>query len=166
MSHMTGVPFRLFAHIGAVTLVGVSGLACPAVTRAQVSLETIHQFGDDDGTLPAGALIQATDGRFYGTTTYGGASDLGTVFQLEPDGTFTVLHDFTGDADGANSYAPLIQASDGNFYGTTSEGGPCGLGTIFRLAPGGTFNTLHAFAGGPDNGASPFSAPFHATAGS
>jgi uncharacterized repeat protein (TIGR03803 family) len=165
MSHMTGVPFRLFAQIGAVTLVGVSVLACPAVTQAQVSLETIHQFGDDDGTLPAAALIQATDGHFYGTTPNSGASDLGTVFQIEQDGTFTVLHDFEGDTDGARSYAPLIQASDGNFYGTTSEGGPSGLGTIFRMTPDGTFSTLHAFAGGPDDGAVPFSALIQATDG-
>jgi uncharacterized repeat protein (TIGR03803 family) len=132
---------------------------------AQASFEVLHTFNDDDGAIPSGALIQAMDGTFYGTTSDAGAFGLGTVFAMLQDGTFTVIHDFTGDADGAISLAPLIQATDGNLYGTTSEGGLFGLGTVFRMTPDGALTTLHAFAGGPDDGAAPVAALIQATDG-
>jgi uncharacterized repeat protein (TIGR03803 family) len=70
--------------------------------------------------------------------------------------TFSVLHGFTGGADGANPYAGLIQDSRGNFYGTTQLGGTSNLGTVFKLDPMGTETVLHSFAGGTD-GANPYS---------
>lgn len=97
-----------------------------------------------NGTIPEGGLIQATDGNFYGTTYYNGASDGGTIFQITPSGTLTTLYDFACSESsckhGEFPSAALVQASDGDFYGTTLRGGagacPQGCGTVFRLSVG------------------------------
>ena len=129
------------------------------------TLTTLHVFtGGADGAYSRAPLIQATDGNFYGTTRYGGTLNAGTVFQLTPSGTLTTLHAFTGGADGAYPYGSLLQATDGNFYGTTREGGTLNAGTVFQLTPSGTLTTLHAFAGGAD-GAYPEAALIQAVDG-
>lgn len=90
-------------------------------------------------------MIQATDGNFYGTTYAGGTRGYGTVFKITDSGEFTTLHSFIANPnDGANPYAGLVQATDGNLYGTTYSGGNC-CGTIFSITPGGTYLTLHYF---------------------
>jgi uncharacterized protein (TIGR03437 family) len=115
------------------------------------------------GELPIAGLVQATDGDFYGTTDSGGADfGTGTVFKMTPAGTLTTLHSFDS-TDGASPFAALIQAADGNFYGTTYTGGAnCaetfGCGTVFKISPGGTLTTLYNFctqSGCPD-GAGPY----------
>jgi uncharacterized repeat protein (TIGR03803 family) len=83
----------------------------------------------------------------YGTTTGGGADNNGTVFRISPAGVLTTLYSFGGASDGSYPAAALLQASDGNFYGTTAYGGAYGLGTVFRMAPGGALTTLVAFDG-------------------
>src|SRR5262249_37509584 len=85
-----------------------------------------------EGANPTG-LAQGTNGAWYGTTYSGGASDSGTIFEVNGDGTgFSYLHSFTGvGADGANLYSPLIQGGDGAFYGTTVKGGAQSAGTVF-----------------------------------
>ena len=121
------------------------------------TLTTLHSFHLTDGDNPGAGLIQATDGNFYGMTYSGGANNssnctsgsCGTVFKITPAGSLTTLHKFDY-TDGANPIAPLIQASDGNFYGTTGGGGNCttfagGCGTIFRITATGTLTTLHSF---------------------
>jgi uncharacterized repeat protein (TIGR03803 family) len=111
-----------------------------------------------DGANPLFGVIQASDGTLYGTTVHGGASDLGAIFQMAPDGSdYAVLHSFTGGAtDGANPQYGVIQASDGTLYGTTLQGGVSGLGTVFRMAPDGSdYAVLHSFTGGATDGASP-----------
>src|SRR5208282_398944 len=94
-------------------------------------------------------LIQASDGNFYGTTYGGGANSDGTVFKITPSGTLTTLYSFCSKAnctDGANPQAGLIQATDGNFYGTTTFGGANSDGTVFKITPsGGTLTTLYSF---------------------
>ncbi len=85
-----------------------------------------------------------------------GANGVGTVFKITPSGTLTTLYSFcpqSGCTDGAEPNAALVQATDGNFYGTTFEGGANGVGTVFKITPSGTLTTLHSF----DNmdGASP-----------
>jgi len=92
------------------------------------------QTNCSDGNGP-GVLIHATDGNFYGITTYGGSSGIGTVYRISSSGQFTKLHDFTG-ADGSYPSWNLLQATDGNFYGTTRTGGSAGYGTVFRLSTG------------------------------
>ncbi len=76
-------------------------------------------------------MIQASDGNFYGTTYGGGPSNAGTVFKITPSGVESVLYSFTGGNDGGSPLAGLIQAADGNFYGTTQYGGPSNAGTVF-----------------------------------
>jgi uncharacterized repeat protein (TIGR03803 family) len=93
------------------------------------------------GVNPSAALIQASDGLFYGTTQFGGTHGHGSIFKITSTGTFTRLHSFNNN-DGAQPIAPLVQASDGNFYGTTSEGGSHGVGVIFKVNSSGNFNVL------------------------
>ena len=86
------------------------------------------------GGAPTAALIQASNGDFYGTTHAGGRG-YGTVFKISASGALTTLHSFCsqkGCTDGDYPYAPLVQATDGNFYGTTSARGAKGYGTIFK----------------------------------
>ena len=119
-------------------------------------LTTLYAFcsvtGCTDGEFPSGALIQATNGNFYGTTVEGGTNSLGTVFGITPAGKLTTLHSFDG-TDGALLQAGLIQATNGDFYGTATLGGTgrtCsggGCGTVFKITPGGTLTTLHSFDG-------------------
>src|SRR6185503_9449182 len=108
------------------------------------------------GASSGAALIQASDGNFYGTTFAGGSFGKGTAFKMTAAGVVTLLHTFTGGADGESPFAALFQANDGNFYGTTYSGGAGGKGTIFRIsADGSTFVTLYAFLGGAGSGANP-----------
>jgi|GEM_PF-1518619 len=90
-----------------------------------------------DGCLPMAGLIQLIDGFLYGTTSQGGAFDVGTVFKILSDGSgFRVIDSFGSDKDdGFNPQAGLTLAGDGYLYGTTLEGGPYGAGTIFRFFP-------------------------------
>src|SRR6185437_13486609 len=108
-----------------------------------------------DGQIPYAGLIQGSDGNFYGTTYNGGSSGLGTVFQVTPTGTETVLHSFAGGSDGAHPYAAVTQGSDGSIYGTTYQGGTSNLGTVFRVTADGTETVLYSFAGGSGDGANP-----------
>ena len=115
-------------------------------------LTTIYSFCSQtactDGSDPVAALVQSTDGSFYGTTYYGGTTNLGTVFRITPSGTFTTLHSFCSEnscTDGEGSWAQLIQATDGNFYGATYTGGDNGGGTIFDMSPDGALTTLYSF---------------------
>jgi uncharacterized repeat protein (TIGR03803 family) len=98
-------------------------------------------------------LVQAANGLFYGTTSYGGTNGAGTVFTLTTNGVLTSLVSFK-QSNGASPVGALIQASDGLFYGTTSSGGTNGgWGTVFRMMPDGTLTTLYSF--GYDDGANP-----------
>ena len=95
-------------------------------------------------------MLEATNGKFYGTTSAGGANGDGTVFEITAGGTLTTLYSFcsqSGCADGANPFAGLIQAANGRFYGTTAYGGANGVGTVFEMTAGGSLTTLHSFAG-------------------
>jgi len=108
--------------------------------------------GDLFMSLIAG-LVQATDGNFYGTTEYGGAYGGGTVFRITPSGALTTLYSFcaqSGCPDGESPVAAIVQATDGNFYGTMAQGGANGYGTIFKMTPTGTLTTLYNFYSQPN----------------
>ena len=119
------------------------------------TLTTLHIFDNTDGTLPAGTMVQGTDGDFYGTTFEGGVNSYGTVFKITPNGVFSSLYSF-GYVDGVGPVG-LMQASDGNFYGATQDGGSgsnCtakgGCGTIFRVTRAGAFASIYSFCSEPD----------------
>jgi len=95
-------------------------------------------------------VVQGSDGNFYGTTYLGGANGRGTVFKISPTGELTTLYSFCSQsscADGTQPAAPLVQGSDGNFYGTTYFGGTHNAGTIFKISPSGSFATVYNFSG-------------------
>ena len=126
-----------------------------AVTENE-GFKTLHKFmGARPGGFPIGGLVQASNGLFYGTTSTGGAHlKGGTVFSITAAGGFRTIYSFCAKADctdGANPMATLIQASDGNLYGTTYNGGAnttsCdgGCGTIFKITPAGTLTTVYNF---------------------
>ncbi len=127
-------------------------------------LTTLYNFcaktNCTDGEFPVAGLIQATDGNFYGTTWFGGANDnvncdlddyagCGTIFKITPDGMLTTLYSFCAQTNCTDGIAPftaaLIQATDGNLYGTTEYGGAYGAGTVFKITLDETLTTLHSF---------------------
>ena len=117
-------------------------------------LTVMHNFTEPDGASPAAGLVQTSDGNFYGTAGGRGAFGCGTIYKLSPAGVLTTLHSFTGaDGEGCDPQAPVIQANDGNFYGTTISGGTDYLGTVFQLTPQGGLTTVYRF--GYADGASP-----------
>ncbi len=108
--------------------------------------ELLHEFiWALDGVSSPLSLARAADGTIYGTAD-GGAFSKGVVFKLDPQRNLSILHDFTGGADGFAGFSLLI-GSDGNLYGTTTtdSGLPAGPASVFRLTPDGTFWILHAF---------------------
>lgn len=115
----------------------------------------VHSFTFTDGYQPSGDLVEGSDGNLYGTTQYGGAAASpfdfggGTVFRMSLAGLFTSLHDFTGNANGIQPRAGVVEGPDGNFYGTTSQGGSGLVGTVYKMTPAGVVTTLHEFTG-PD----------------
>jgi uncharacterized repeat protein (TIGR03803 family) len=132
---------------------GPSGFGSVFRLSPSGSLTNLHSFTGSDGANPSAALVQGSDSNFYGTTYQGGANGYGTVFRISPSGSLTTLWSFTSGLDGANSFSALVQGSDGNFYGTTSQGGASGDGTVFRITASGSLSNLHTFVG--SDGANP-----------
>ena len=140
------------------------------------TLTTLHSFCGSpnctDGYQPVAGLVQATNGDFYGTTYTGGANNDGTIFKITPGGALTRIYSFCAQpncTDGIWPVAGLIQATDGNLYGTTWGGGNyapgssnCGDGTVFKItpAPPYTLTTLYSFCSQPNctDGANPYAA--------
>jgi uncharacterized repeat protein (TIGR03803 family) len=120
----------------------------------------LHAFQGSDGREPQGTLIMDADGNLYGTTAAGGnmedCADIGcgTVFEVAPDGTETVLYAFKG-SDGQSPVGGVIADSAGNLYGTTLYGGTMGSGTAFELMPDGTETVLHSFLLSDGDGVNP-----------
>ena len=112
----------------------------------------LHSFNSWDGSNPGAGLVLGSDGNFYGNTAVGGAiasCSCGTVFKISSTGKLTTLHSFD-KTDGYYPYSPLVQGSDGSFYGTTDFGGRTtdgknGLGTVFKFTLAGEFESLHSF---------------------
>jgi uncharacterized protein (TIGR03437 family) len=139
----------------------------PSGTLTTLYVFCAHPQEDEpctDGANPMAGLVQATDGDFYGTTLYGGAYYGGNVFKITPGGTLTTLYSFCSQfpdcPDGYEPEAALIQATDGNFYGTTSGGvfavaTPRNGGTVFKITPGGSLTTLHSFCLSCGDGSNP-----------
>jgi uncharacterized repeat protein (TIGR03803 family) len=125
-----------------------------------------------DGFQPGGGLVQGADGNFYGTTYGGGTGSGGTIFKITASGALTTLYSFCSAPNCADGFGPgvgLIQATDGNFYGTTVGGGTgaVGGGTIFKIAPNGMLTTLYSFCSQSNcaDGSNPEAALLQATDG-
>lgn len=122
------------------------------------TIDLLYTFqGGNDGAYPFGSLVRDRRGNLYGVTLQGGVGNgpkgYGTVFELAPDGTETVLHVFQGIAGGDGATPTSLIRHGGDLYGTTTSGGiNCfdGCGTVFKLAPDGTETILYAFKGGSD----------------
>jgi len=125
------------------------------------STHVLHSFQDtDNGFFQYSGLALGPDGNFYGTTYYGGANGNGSIYQITPGGTYTTTYSFTplssplagsANSDGAVPYAGLVyDAGTGLFYGTTTQGGAYGYGTVFSVTPGtvGTLNPMYSFSNG------------------
>ena len=138
---------------GTTRLGGALGLGTVFRLDPDGSFVVLHHFSamGSDGGLPYASLIEASDGFLYGVTEIGGEDGFyGTLFRLTLDGTLVTLHAFDGEnGGGMSSQGRLLEASDGNFYGTTAEGGAAARGTVFRMQPGGQVTILHDFTG-PD----------------
>jgi uncharacterized repeat protein (TIGR03803 family) len=124
---------------------------------ATSSTKVIYSFaGDEDGEYPSTELVRDGVGNLYGTTVQGGDFGSGTVFQLSPSGTHTILYSFTSGNDGAQPYGGVTLDAQGNLYGTAvtgGTGGACegGCGVAYKLTNvGGTYTqtVLHSFTGG------------------
>ena len=127
---------------------GLNGVGTAYKITPSGKLTTIVEFGGQNGTYPYTPLVQGTDGNFYGTTSKGADFSVnGVVFKLTPSGNLTVLYGFDG-AHGSQADSALIQASDGNFYGTTLSGGKFNRGVAFKITPKGVLTVVHSFSGG------------------
>lgn len=151
---------------------GTSACSCGAVFRIAADgsgYKTLYSFtGGTDGEFPAGALVRDTDGTLYGTTseTFVGyncdtTNGCGTLWQLKPNGKFTVLHTFAGGNDGANPAGNVLKIGSA-IYGTTQYGGAAGCnnfgcGTVYKLSvkAGVKYKVLHKFADGTGDGQRP-----------
>ncbi len=120
-------------------------LIVPSPGTPGIAMSTLYQFtGDNDGGNP-NALIQGSDGNFYGTTQTGGSNLAGTVFRMPPGGVPAGLYSFTGGADGARPQSALTRGADGNFYGTAFGGGDSDNGTVYKITTNGSFFRLVTF---------------------
>ena len=165
----TGLTFDALGNLYGTTYAGGSkgyGLVFKLTPNGDGtwSKSTVHYFGGgSDGANPNSELVRDSQGNFYGTTYAGGGAQLGTVYEISPNGsggyTERVLHAFTLTNDGSYPIqSTLILDSQGNLYGTTSKGGSHAKGTVFKLAPNGSGgwvkSILHNFGSGTD-GADP-----------
>jgi len=144
---------RTVLPLSTLVVLVVGGI--PAMAAKRIPYQVVYAFtGGADGGMPEASLIKDSSGDVYGTTYFGGTcggnNGCGTVFQVKPSGTETVLHSFNGwPADGFfPGVGNLTRDSAGNLYGTTEEGGAYDFGTVFKVAPNGTETLLYSFCPG------------------
>jgi uncharacterized repeat protein (TIGR03803 family) len=126
---------------------------CGVVYKATATgaVTVLHTFKGypTDGNRPLGILVQGPDGSFYGTTYHGGTTNNnGTVFKITPTGAYKLLYSFNygnGNFDAQLPLAGLTLGTDGNFYGTTGNGGTKNAGAIFKITPAGSESVLYSF---------------------
>jgi uncharacterized repeat protein (TIGR03803 family) len=145
--------FVVFATLAA--LLGVSTAQTSAAAPSATTFTKLGTFGTGNGEYPNAPLVQGTDGNLYGTTQLGPWPSNGFAFKMTPTGTFS-LFDYsctTNYCTGTKPYAGLVLASDGNFYGTTYEGGDGAYrsgsrypgGTVFQLNTQSGLSTIYNF---------------------
>lgn len=154
-------------HLVATSVDNTSQRSTAVVTVVSAAtFVVLHSFtgGGADGTQPHDGLLQASDGNFYGTTEQGGSGSIGTIFEMNRTGGFSLLHSF-GQSDGRIPSAALIQGADGALYGTTQGGGTAGFGTVFKTDFAGNLSVLHSFADNGSDGNDPTEALLQAKDG-
>jgi uncharacterized repeat protein (TIGR03803 family) len=110
----------------------------------------LHSFaGGSDGANPMAAPVLDQAGNMYGSASSGGAYYFGTLFTIDTGGSESVLYSFTGGTDGAYPYSHLLLDASGNLYGTASQGGCCGQGTVFEFS-NGILTALYGFSAAPN----------------
>lgn len=120
------------------------------------AFNVLATFSGSNGHNSVAPVVQGSDGNFYGTEIHGGTANLGVVFKITPAGAITDLYSFTGSGDGAFPYGGLVLASDGKFYGTTSQAtATSGCGTIFSINLAGNLQTLFTFSSDGSLGCNP-----------
>jgi uncharacterized repeat protein (TIGR03803 family) len=120
-------------------------------TAHSATLKTLFNFDGQNGSAPVGGVIADNSGNLFGTTAFGGTSDLGTVFRLSEAGTLTTLVSFNGD-NGGQPQTALLADNSGNLFGTTfgifgANGGMFPSGSVFKIDAMGRFSTLASFNG-------------------
>ena len=155
MKNSTLGPLQMLAGVTLI-LLAASAPQDRAQATPTAAFTTVQSFTQVlDGVQPVSPLVLGADGNYYGVSTHGGRADDGVVFQVTPTGTTTIFFDFANDDTGGfHPMAGLCIAGDGNFYGTTSQGGDNGDGTLFQLTPTGVEATVHSFVSNPE-GSSP-----------
>jgi uncharacterized repeat protein (TIGR03803 family) len=135
----------------------IAAFTCSLAVRAQAQTVTTNlaDFNYTNGSRPIGALVQATDGNFYGVTESGGPypGGDGTLYRITPSGKLTALYNFCSQpncTDGMGPFAAPVIGSDGNLYGVTPDGGSnaataSGSGTVYKMTLGGKITTLYTF---------------------
>jgi uncharacterized repeat protein (TIGR03803 family) len=124
--------------------------------NCETLLYTFDLFTANGFGQPTGNVIRDAAGNFYGTTFIGQADvgyGYGVVYKVDASGHATVLHNFTGGADGGDPYGGVILDAKGNLYGTASAGGASGNGVVFKINLSGQETVLYNFTGGSDGGA-------------
>jgi uncharacterized repeat protein (TIGR03803 family) len=145
---MTKPPARKTYLALLIRMLWAAVLVLPAFgIQAGVVFTSLYSFtGTSDGANPYAALVQGSDGYFYGTTLTGGTNNYGTVFKISAAGALTSLYSFTSTNDGADPFGGLVQGSDGYLYGTTAGGGTIGgYGTVFKISTSGALTSLCSF---------------------
>lgn len=139
------------AFYGVSVAGGSNGWGAIFKITTQGNFSILYNFGQNvsgGANAPFGPLIQASDGNFYGTTTFGGygINPCGIVFRVTPTGQLTVIHSMRCGVDGGVPYGGLIQATDGNLYGVNSRSAKCpGCGNVFKITPSGAFSIVYDF---------------------
>jgi uncharacterized repeat protein (TIGR03803 family) len=149
-------------------MLATAAVLCAATLAPAQTVSTIYNFAGNgiSGATPwYVTLVQGTNGNLYGTTYNGGRNLFGTVFSVSTAGTEKLIYSFAGTTtDGANPTGGLTLGTDGNFYGTTQQGGSKSMGAAFKITPAGTFTLLHSFNAFID-GAFPWGPPILASDG-
>jgi uncharacterized repeat protein (TIGR03803 family) len=154
---MKTIPLLSFIRSAVLVIFVLSLLAGTISAQQSAKFRTLYDFtGGTDGANPWGGVIKS-HGNLYGANCDHGVDGDGVVFEVGKKGREITLHGFLGSPDGADSFAPVIRDSEGNLYGTTTEGGTYGGGTVFEIDSTGTETVLYSFTGGSNDGSIPYS---------
>jgi uncharacterized repeat protein (TIGR03803 family) len=147
---------RTSSNALALLFLGAAGLSASAHADSGIQT-TLYSFSPNwissNESSPVGSLVIGNDGNYYGVTGFGAFGYAGSVYSLTPSGAETQLHDLSYSQYFLGGYSPgagLVLGADGNFYGTTANGGDDGGGTVFRISPTGSLSFLHSFTPGVD----------------